>query len=482
MSNQQQAQPTVAIPLPKGKKTAVQIGCICMMLAVAMSGAVFSTLTSPILASVNAMGYVSLFSIFAGLGVSIMTPIGGKLGDLIGRRNIVIIPGIICAVATIAFAFVRSLVPLMILRLLIGFAQGAFTAAPYIIAGLINERKDVPKAMGMLATAIAVGGFGGAILAGILTDAGFLTGAIVMPAIPLLLGVVLIGLNMPNVKREGKVTIDVPGIIALIVTLSGILLALNFGSSVGWTNKGVLGGFVIGIIALIALIKIEDKATEPLIPLKLFKNSQYTVLLIVGFICYFYQGAMQVYAPISALQVMGTSTTVAGSLMMPRTVVTIFLPTIAGAWVGKKAGNAWKAMTIGTALVAIPMAIMGFSTPSTSVMVYFVALAITGIAESFRSVSITPSAQAMLPAQDMGVGTSLINFVNSLASTISAAVFGVAYNLRTAADPTNVSNIQSGCNLVFWVAAIVSVIGLLLVLFVVRPNMEKKAAEAAKAQ
>lgn len=142
MANEQQTQPQVAIPLPKGKKNAVQIGCICMMLSVAMYGLVFATLTSPILESVNAMGYVSLFSIFAGMGVSIMTPIGGKLGDLIGRRNIVVIPGIICAVCGIAFAFVRSLVPLMILRLLIGFAQGAFTAAPYIIAGLINERKD----------------------------------------------------------------------------------------------------------------------------------------------------------------------------------------------------------------------------------------------------------------------------------------------------------------------------------------------------
>ena len=147
-NEQQQTQPQVAIPLPKGKKNAVQIGCICMMLSVAMYGLVFATLTSPILESVNAMGYVSLFSIFAGMGVSIMTPIGGKLGDLIGRRNIVVIPGIICAVCGIAFAFVRSLVPLMILRLLIGFAQGAFTAAPYIIAGLINERKDVAKGNG----------------------------------------------------------------------------------------------------------------------------------------------------------------------------------------------------------------------------------------------------------------------------------------------------------------------------------------------
>ena len=132
---QAQAQPQVAIPLPKAKKNLVQIGCICMMLSVAMYGLVFATLTAPILEKVDAMGYVGLFSIVGAIGVSIMTPIGGKLGDLIGRRNIVVIPGIICALAGFAFAFVRSLIPLMILRLIVSLAQGAFTAAPYIIAG-----------------------------------------------------------------------------------------------------------------------------------------------------------------------------------------------------------------------------------------------------------------------------------------------------------------------------------------------------------
>ena len=475
MANERQTQPQVAIPLPKAKKNAVQIGCICMMLSVAMYGLVFATLTAPILESVNAMGYVSLFSVFAGLGLSIMTPIGGKLGDLIGRRNIVVIPGIICAVCGIAFAFVRSLVLLMILRLLIGFAQGAFTAAPYIIAGLINEKKDVPKAMGMLAAAIAVGGFGGSIIAGILTDMGLLNVAILMLAVPLLLGIVLIGMNLPNQKKEGKVTIDVPGIAALVVALCGILLALNFGSTIGWSNPAIIAGFVIGIIALIVLVKIEEKANEPLIPLKLFKNTQYTVLLIIGFICYFYQTAMNVYAPIGAMKVMGTSTSVAGALQMPRTIITIFLPMIAGVWVGKKAANAWKAMVIGTVLAALPMAMMGFTAPGTSIIIYFVALTITGIAESYRSVSITPSAQATLQPEDMGVGTSLVNFVNSLANTIAAAVFGVAYDLNTASDPTNVSNIQNGVNAVFWLAAIVSAIGFLLVIFVVRPKMTAKA-------
>lgn len=61
---EQPQQPQVAVPLPPAKKRAVQIGCICMMLSVAMYGLVFAILTAPILESVDAMGYVSLFTVF----------------------------------------------------------------------------------------------------------------------------------------------------------------------------------------------------------------------------------------------------------------------------------------------------------------------------------------------------------------------------------------------------------------------------------
>jgi len=472
MMNQEQSM--IAIPLQKGKKNAVQWGCVCIMLSVAMYGLVFATLTAPILREINAMEFVSLFSILAALGVSVMTPIGGKLGDIIGRRNIVIIPGIVCAIAGVVIAFVRSLWPLMVLRLIVSLAQGAFTAAPYIIVGLINEKKDVPKAMGMLATAIAVGGFGGSILAGILTDMGLMTFAILIPVVPLLAGVVLIGINLPNIKKEGKVTLDIAGVIALTVTLCGILLALNFGSTLGWTNLAVIAGFVIGIIGVYALIRVEGKATDPLIPLKLFKNNRYTAIILVGFLGYFYQNAMNVYAPIGAMQVMNASTATAGALQMPRTIITIFLPTIAGVWVAKRANRRWIAFALGTLLAAVPMIMMGFTTPEYPILIYFVALAITGIAESFRSVSIIPAAQATLEPQDIGIGTALINFSSSLAGAVSAAVLGAVYNINTVADSTSITNIQAGINAVFWIAGIVSLVGFLLVIFLIRPQMGVK--------
>lgn len=473
-------QSNVAIPLPKNKRNMVQLGCICLMLSIAMFGLSLATLQAPILEEMNAMSYFSLLTIFSSLGLSVMTPIGGKLGDLLGRRNIVVISGVICAICGIGMGFVRSLVPFMILRLLLGAAQGAFTAAPYILAREINEPKDVPKAMGLLSSAIAIGGFGGSIIAGILTDMGLLNVAIMFPAIPLLIGVVLIGFNLPNKKREGKVYIDVPGIIALTVCLSGILLSLNYGPKIGWTSPVILIGFAIGIIALFILINVEKKSSEPIIPMSLFKNKSYVTLLIAGFLGYFYMNAMNTYAPLAVQKVLGGSTAISGSLQMPRTIITIILPMIAGAWVAKKSQNTWKALSIAMIAVAVPFLVLGFTTTSTPVIVYFITLSLTGIAESFRAVAMMPAAQSTLSAQELGIGTSLVNFVNSLSGLIAATIFGMAYDINTAANPESIANITLGVNTVFLMASVIAFIGFALVVLVVRKQMNKRIKESNK--
>lgn len=479
MSNEQS---TAVIKLPKGKKNLVQLGAICLTVSIACYGLALSTLITPILQNLNAMDYVGLFSVFGSIGITIMTPIGGKLGDIFGRKAIVVIAGLACILCGVGIAFAPNLPILMFCRIGVGLAQGAFMAAPYIIVGVINEKKDVPKAMGLLAMALSIGGFGGSIIAGILTDMGMLTVAILFPAIPLAIGVVLIGMLYPNDKNAVKAKIDMVGIVLLVIALCGILLPLNFGSTMGWTNPIILGGFLVGIVFTVLLVKFETKAEQPIIPVKMFKEKKYLAFVLVGFICYFYRGAMDVYAPLGAINVIGTSTATAGSLQFPRTIVTMFLPVIAGAWVGKKKVNMWKAMAIATALSAFPMLSMGFTTQSASyVIVYFVALTITGIAESYRGVSITPAAQACLKKEDIGVGTALVNFANSLAGSLAAALYGTIYGGFTAADATNVDLMQKGVNAVFLTAGGITVVGLLLVIFWVRPMLEKEAAAEASA-
>ncbi len=456
----------VAVPLSNTKRRLVTLGCICLMLSIACFGLSLAVIQGPILEEMNAMNYFSTLTIFASLGLAILTPIGGKLGDLFGRRNIIIISGIVAAICGIGMGIVTSVVPFMVLRLILGAAQGAFTAAPYILIREINEPQDVPRKMGLLSSSIAIGGFAGSILAGILTDAGYLKIGIMFPVVPLIIGVLLIAFNLPNKVREEKAEIDYKGVVLLALFLSALLLSLNYGPKIGWTNPRIIFGFIAAVILGALLYKVENKAKEAIIPMHLFANKKYRTLLLVGVIAFFYQEAMNMYAPLSIQKVLGKSTTVSGSVQFPRTILIMVLPIIVGVWVSKKAKNAKVAMILANGLVALSFLVLGFSNSKTPIIVYFIALALTGVAESFRAVSITPTAQSTLDPSELGIGTSLLTFINSLSPLFAAAIDGIIFDV-------NRNSIQTGINGVFFITAAISLIGALIAVFKVKIENNK---------
>ena len=461
-----------ALPLPPRKKSMVQWGCICLMLSIAMFGLSLATIQEPILAEMDGMSYFSLLSVLATLGLAIMTPIGGKLGDLFGRRNQVLVAGGICAACALGMGFLRALWPFMILRLLLGAAQGAFTSAPYILLREINEPQDVPKSMGLMASAVALGSFGGSIIAGVLTDLGWLTLAIIFPMVPLLAGVILIVSALPMQKPRRDISLDWAGIAALTAALSALLLALNFAPRIGWTSPAVLLGFAVGAVALFLLRKAEQRAKEPVIPLRLFRNRTYTALLGVSFLSYFYNTAMNYYAPLAVLQVLGASTSITGTLQLPRTILTVLLPTACGIWVSKRRQNNWIAMAAAVGLCGVAFLSLSFTERNTPLLLFYVMLALTGISESLRSVSVTPAAQQTLAPQDMGIGTSLLSFSNSLSNLLASATLGIVYDLKVTDPRPAAVMVANGVNAVFLLTALVSFAGLALVLLVVRRQMK----------
>ena len=460
------AKEKVATSLSPLKKNMVIVGCMCLMLFITMVNASVATIMGPILTKMEAMQWFSLLTVFSTLGLAVMNPIGGKLGDLLGRRNIVVIFGIIAFICTIGMGVAKSFLPFAIFRLVLGVAQGAFMAAPYIIVREINEARNVPKAMGMLASAMAVGNFGGSIFAGFFMDKGYTSLAIIFPVIPLAVAVITVGINFPNKRRE-TVKVDVWGIIYLVVLLSAMTLTLNFGGRIGWTNPLILLGFLVMVVFGVVLVKAESRISDAIIPVYLFKNKRFVVLLLIGLSSVYYQTVMKAYVPLVVQQVMNQSATVAGALQVPRTLLTMALPTIVGVWVGKKASRSWVSIALATGLAGLAFLPLVFVNASTPVMIFFVGIGVTGIAESFRSVSITPVAQAELEKKDLGVGTSLITFMNTVGALICAAVSGVLLDAQG-------SNVQAGFSSVALVTVIVSFVGCILAFVFIRPLYRRK--------
>ena len=461
---------TALIPLGKGKKSLVSFGAIMMTVAVACYGLALMTLVPPILQRLDGMSYAGLVGLCISLGITLMSPIGGKLGDIFGRKAVILVAGLVNLVCGVGIAFASNVLVLLICCFGVGFSQGAYVSAPYIIMGLINEKNKVPKAMGYLTMALAIGGTGGAILAGILTDMGMLNAAILFPAIPLVLGIVFITAFYPNDKSGKAVSIDYKGILLMALSLPCITLSLS-GTTLGWSLLVSAIVLVVGVVFAVVLLKHESAIEQPIIPIKLFKERNYLLFLLVGAICYFGRGAVDNYAPLGAQEVIKTSVALSGSLQLPKTVLTMILPAICGVWMAKKKCNMWKAMFFATALFAIPLLAMGFTVQAGwYIIVYFVVITISGIAESFRGISFTPAAQSVLKTEDIGIGTSMINFANSLSASIAAAIYSAIYGICTASGVT-ADTVQRGVNGVFLTAGIVTVVGVVLVITKIRPML-----------
>ena len=122
MKKENNNESTVVIQLPRKNRNLIMIGCICLMLSIACFGLSLAVIQGPVLEEMNAMSYFSTLTIFASLGLAILTPIGGKLGDLYGRRNVVIIAGSVAAICGIGMGLVKTVIPFMILRLILGAA------------------------------------------------------------------------------------------------------------------------------------------------------------------------------------------------------------------------------------------------------------------------------------------------------------------------------------------------------------------------
>ncbi|MDO5725989.1 MAG: MFS transporter [Tissierellia bacterium] len=461
----------VAIPLSKKNKTLVTLASCLFMFYIAAHGTALAISQSFILTKINAMDFFSLSAILIALGAAITTPIGGKLGDIVGRRNLMVVSGIVAFISTVGIAYSPNVGIYLLLMIINSLSKGLFTAAPFILMNMINEQKDVPKANGLLASSIAAGTFGGAIIAGAFNDMNQTELGFVITGLFILLASVLIFISLPNQKSTNKVKIDIGGIALLTILISAFVLTFNFAPQKGWLNPIILAGFAVMIISFIAFVKfekqVEAKNEDPIIAMSLFQNKEYRVLLMLGLAIGYYQVIMINYGSLASLKVLGESATITSFLILPRTAIVLILPAFAGIWVGKDKSNYWKAMAIATMIAAIAFVPLTFISKSMSIMVFFVCFTVTGITESLRAVSVTPAAQEILTPENLSSGTALVNFVNTLASVMGTTIAGVLYN--AAGD-----NIVAGIRYIFISTVIITVIGFLLVIFFIRKYQNER--------
>lgn len=456
--------------ISKSKRTWIIIGAVLMTATVQLSSAGLNNTMYAILSGMNGLQYYALLATLSSLGMAIMCVIGGRIGDMIGRRAVILAGAVLSLASAIVMGLAQSLSVFIVARAVLSFGIGTFPGNAFVVAADVSDAKQYPKVAALLTATLMVATFLGSTIAGYLVDAGLIPAAIIYPGVVGLIGAVIAAAKMDKRPTTDGVRgkVDGIGMVLLAVFMLSLCLSLNQGANLGFGNPIIICGFVVAVVSLLALLKVEKKAEVPVIPLYLFKNKKYTGVIIAGAFITFYEVVMASYVPVSGQALMGLSASITGYFSLPRTIIAIALAAPAAAWVVKnQAKNSAIGLAAAGLLAAVAFLGMIFVGAGSPVALPFILIGITGFTEALKGASFRPLVISQLEPKDFGVGIGMMTATGTLLMTILLSIVGPVFTAVSA------QNMGSALRFVYIVTVCCALIAVAITVFATKDSKSK---------
>ena len=398
-------------------------------------------------------GQFNSFESFAWVGTAyivtsaISTPLLGKLSDLYGRRLVFQSTMAVFLVGSILCGASQSMGQLIAARAFQGMGGGGIQALAFAILGDILPPRERGRYMGYFTLAFVGSAVLGPLIGGIIIDHASWPWIfyINIPFIIIVAGICHFALRLPFKRRKAK--LDFMGAGLLSLTIASLMIGLEEGRQ-GWTQQHVLMLLFIALLGLGAFIKVEQRAEEPMIPLRLFSNDVIRTCALLGMFAgvatYGAGGFLSLYFQDSLL----VSPTESGLRTLPQ-MLGVTIATFGVGRVIAKTGKYKVFPIIGTVLSffgLIGIAQISGSTPYLNLVIPMIFMGF-GTAAIFTTTSI--ASQNAVDFSDLGVATATVLFFRSLGGSFGLAIFGTVLNItirseipkRITIDPDNASSI-----------------------------------------
>ena len=349
----------------------------------------------------------------------------GRLSDIIGRSPIWMAGLVVFAIGSAACGAAPSLGPLIAARALQGLGGALiFSTSTAILSGAVPEAQR-GHALGWGAVAIALGASAGPTIGGFLTAYETWRWIFyVNVPIAILAIVATLRLLPPRIEHGGG-KFDPWGASLLAIALAALNLGLSLGQGWGWSSPRTLGTLLIGAASLAGGILAEQRSTDPIIDLQLFKNRVFisaVASLVCAMLALFAIGFL---LPFYSEQLRGFPTRRTGLLLTPYPVAMAIVAPFAGA-LSDRIGSRWLAplaLAI-TALALLLLTQLDATTP-TSAMAWRLALAGAGLG-LFQAPN-TSALMSAAPESEQGMASGVFATARITGQALSVAVAGAVF-------------------------------------------------------
>jgi len=454
---------------PARQKVALGVWAIFIAEFVSLLFANARNIAQPgMIAEFNGMPLFSWLIALSGLAGAVATLLFGKLSDVYGRRNMILLSIAIYILGLWISARSSSMIFLIAAATFMTIGHFPIYPLCFAVVGDLFPPSERAKWTGLLNVPVGFAALLGPIVGGVVAESVFGWRGLYWGTIPLILVAgALVFFALPNHAQHVKPKMDVLGILVVIVATTTLILGFSW---LGASDKfwaGVLQ-LLVSLGAWVAFIQIEKRAESPILDLQVLFNRTFLTAAIAGLLSFFGTVAIAGYSPIFVQEVMKVSPTISGSMLTPFSALVAFIGVPIG-FVLARTKKYRGLLIFGYAIVTLALLWMWSFTASTPIWVYVLVTSIVGIGLGILPTVNAVVAQFAVPKNLLGVAVGAIFFFQMIGIAVSPAILGFAQN--------SAPDLEGGLKLVFLTSAIAIGIALLLILTIPEISLEAESDE-----
>lgn len=417
----------------KRKLWAILGSLMAAMLLSALDQMIFSTALPTIVGELGGVEHMLWVTTAYLLTASLILLVVGKTSDLLGRRTLLLISIGVFLVGSVIGGLSQDMITLIAARAIQGAGGGGLMLLSMSTIADVIPLSKRPKYMGMLGGIFGLSSILGPVLGGFFTDGPGWRWAFWMnvPLALIAIGLVYTFLRVPFERIKAK--FDVWGTITMIVSVSSLILVTSWGGSQYDWNSPQIIGLVIAFAVFTALfILAESKASEPLVPLHLFKKRNFVISATAGLLVGIVMFSALSYLPTILQIVHSLGATNSGLLLTPMMAGLILMSVLSGQIISRT-GNYKFFPIAGFAVIAVALFLFSTLTPQTSLFVSSVYLFLLGLGIGSSMQTLVLLIQQSAPKQ-IGVATGVNTFFREIGASLGAGFAGAIFSHNLASN------------------------------------------------